>query len=217
MILLMQVIYGFASLVGLAALVALPFAKRLPRKTVPLVAAIAALGAAYHGAMVITAVVEFGLSRYLVPLWPLAISIWAISLFGVASLAQKVRFVRQNRESSNSGIRGRKTGRACRLRPAPADSTRSQVTAPALACKRPLANDLHRVRTKRIRLLPGCLLVEHPLGEERCTGVPSHYPRVRAVQFGPICGFKDIRVVEATESSHMWLSCWSSSLRLAKP
>ncbi len=89
MILLMQVIYGFASFVGLAALVALPFAKRLPRKTVPLVAAIAALGAAYHGAMVITAVVEFGLSRYLVPLWPLAISIWAISLFGVASLARK--------------------------------------------------------------------------------------------------------------------------------
>ncbi|HEX3423864.1 MAG TPA: hypothetical protein VHS33_10760 [Sphingomicrobium sp.] len=81
-IVLMEIIYGFASMFGIAALGACVFARRLPNRLAPIVLAVAALGAAYHGAMAITAVVEFGLSRYLVPLWPIAVSIWALTAFG---------------------------------------------------------------------------------------------------------------------------------------
>jgi hypothetical protein len=69
--------FGIAALIGLLAALALPL-RRL-REIVP----IAAMGIAFHGALIITAIVEIGFFRYLVPLWPIVCTTLALALVGL--------------------------------------------------------------------------------------------------------------------------------------
>ena len=67
----LRLLFGGAALVGLLSLLALPMRKRLPPRFREILAPAAAMGAAFHASIAITAVVEIGFYRYLVPFWPL--------------------------------------------------------------------------------------------------------------------------------------------------
>jgi hypothetical protein len=49
------------------------------------------MGIAFHGTVAITAIVELGLSRYVVPLWPLVCSIIATAALGFFSRRRAAR------------------------------------------------------------------------------------------------------------------------------
>jgi len=75
-----QLLYGAAALIGLVSLAfALRERKRLG-KDAPVLAVMAAMGVALHGVLAITSVVELGLSRYVIPLWPIVCTLDAIAI-----------------------------------------------------------------------------------------------------------------------------------------
>ncbi len=78
-----RLIFGGAALVGLLSLLALPFRKRLAPKLQQIVPATVAMGVAFHGTLAITAIVEIGLGRYLVPVWPVVCTLFAVAVVGV--------------------------------------------------------------------------------------------------------------------------------------
>jgi hypothetical protein len=51
----------------------------LAREIQPAIAAAAAMGATLHGILAITAIVEIGFFRYLVPCWPLVCTVTAVA------------------------------------------------------------------------------------------------------------------------------------------
>jgi hypothetical protein len=75
-----RLLYGAAALVGLLALAALVVRRRFAPETQTIIGATAAAGMVFHGALAITALVELGLSRYAIPLWPLVCSLIALAL-----------------------------------------------------------------------------------------------------------------------------------------
>jgi hypothetical protein len=79
----LKVIYGGASLLGVLALLALPFRGRLNPQLQQIFAATAAMGAAVHGNHAITALVEIGFWRYLAPLWPVVCTLVAVAIVGL--------------------------------------------------------------------------------------------------------------------------------------
>ena len=76
-----RLLFGTAALVGILALLALPVRPRLAPGLRQIVPATAAMGIVFHGTLAITAIVEIGFFRYLVPLWPLV-----CTLIGVAAM-----------------------------------------------------------------------------------------------------------------------------------
>jgi hypothetical protein len=75
-----RLLYTAAALVGLLALAALAVRRRFAPETQTIIGATAAAGLVFHGALAITALVELGLSRYAIPLWPLVCSLIALAL-----------------------------------------------------------------------------------------------------------------------------------------
>ena len=78
-----RLIFGGAALIGLLSLLALAFRKRLPPQPQRIVPAMAAMGIAFHATLAITAIVEIGFFRYLVPVWPIVCTLIAIAVVGV--------------------------------------------------------------------------------------------------------------------------------------
>jgi len=65
-----RLLFATAAIVGLLALLALPFRRKLHPRLAEALPPAAVAGAAFHGTLAITAIVELGLSRYCAPLWP---------------------------------------------------------------------------------------------------------------------------------------------------
>jgi len=65
-----RLLFATAAIVGLLALLALPFRHKLHPRLAEALPPAAVAGAAFHGTLAITAIVELGLSRYCAPLWP---------------------------------------------------------------------------------------------------------------------------------------------------
>jgi hypothetical protein len=66
-----RLLYTGAAVLGLLSILALGLKRRVsrvPRKTL---AAMAAMGIGLHGVLIITAIVELGVTRYTIPLWPI--------------------------------------------------------------------------------------------------------------------------------------------------
>ena len=78
-----QLLFGGAALFGLLSLLALPFQKRLAPQLRQIIPATAAMGIAFHTMLAITAIVEIGLLRYLVPVWPIVCTLFAVCLVGL--------------------------------------------------------------------------------------------------------------------------------------
>jgi len=86
-ILPIRLIFGAAALVGLLSLLALPFGKRLAPQLRQIVPATAAMGIAFHGTLAITAIVEIGFFRYLIPVWPIVCTLFALAVVGAIEAA----------------------------------------------------------------------------------------------------------------------------------
>jgi hypothetical protein len=78
-----RLLYGGAALVGMLSLIALPIRQRLAPEFRPMMAAAAAMGMAFHGTLAITAIVEIGFFRYLVPLWPIVCTVIGVAALGL--------------------------------------------------------------------------------------------------------------------------------------
>jgi hypothetical protein len=74
-----RILYAGAALIGLLSLSALPFRARIASGLRTVIAGAGAAGVAFHGIIAITAIVELGLTRYTVPVWPIACLLVAIA------------------------------------------------------------------------------------------------------------------------------------------
>ena len=90
-ILPIRLIFGAAALVGLLSLLALPARKRLAPQLQQVVPATAAMGTAFHATLAITAIVEIGFFRYLVPVWPIVCTLVAVAVVGVIERQRTLR------------------------------------------------------------------------------------------------------------------------------
>jgi hypothetical protein len=81
--------FGGAALVGLVSLLALPFRKRLAPRFRQIIPATAAMGIAFHGTLAITAIVEIGFFRYLVPVWPTVCTVLAVAVVGATKVGPR--------------------------------------------------------------------------------------------------------------------------------
>lgn len=97
-----RILYGSAALIGFFALAALALRRRSVRRIRTMLAGAAAMGAAFHGTLAITAIAELGLSRYVVPLWPIV-----CVLIATAVLAQMNRSVAAIRSPSLKQLCGK--------------------------------------------------------------------------------------------------------------
>ena len=73
-----RALFAGAAILGLLALLAVLIRPRIARKSSTIVAGAAAAGVAFHGVVGITAIVELGLTRYLVPVWPIVCTLIGI-------------------------------------------------------------------------------------------------------------------------------------------
>jgi hypothetical protein len=80
-------VYGTAASIGAMAIIAWPWRRRLPHDLQSRLTVTAALGIALHGILLITAIVEIGFYRYLVPCWPIAFTLIALAVTGSTTLA----------------------------------------------------------------------------------------------------------------------------------
>jgi hypothetical protein len=87
----LRLLHGVAALVGAMSVVSLLRRRWLPHEVQPFVAAAAATGAALHGTLAITAIVELGFYRYLVPCWPLVCTIIALAAMTVSRAVKRHR------------------------------------------------------------------------------------------------------------------------------
>lgn len=74
-----RLLYGAGAAIGAAAIVAFLWRRRLPEELQPMTRVAAALGLALHGILLITAIVEIGFYRYLVPCWPIVCALIALA------------------------------------------------------------------------------------------------------------------------------------------
>jgi hypothetical protein len=84
-ILPIRIVFGGAALLGLLSLLGLPFKRRLPPQFQQIVPATAAMGVVFHGTLIITAIVEIGFFRYLVPVWPIVCTLVAVMAVGLVN------------------------------------------------------------------------------------------------------------------------------------
>jgi hypothetical protein len=89
-----RLLYCSAAVVGLLSLLALPLRRRLAPELQQIVAATAAMGIAFHSTLAITAIVEIGFFRYLVPLWPMVCTLIALALAGAIETAPRLASAR---------------------------------------------------------------------------------------------------------------------------
>lgn len=87
----LRLLFGAAALIGLCSLLALPLRRRLAPEYRPTIEMTAAMGAAYHGTLAITAIVEIGFFRYLVPLWPVVCTLVALPLLHLIEARSRQR------------------------------------------------------------------------------------------------------------------------------
>ena len=78
-----RLLFGGAAIIGLCSLIALPFRHRLAPGLRSVTSVTAALAVAFHGVLAITAIVEIGFFRYLVPLWPVVCTLLGHALLGL--------------------------------------------------------------------------------------------------------------------------------------
>jgi hypothetical protein len=80
-----RLLFGAAALIGGVAMFALIMRRKIVGARGPELAAAAAMGIAFHGLLVITAIVEIGFFRYLVPLWPIVCTLIALAILAVSA------------------------------------------------------------------------------------------------------------------------------------
>jgi hypothetical protein len=85
-----RAVYAAAALAGLLAVLVLLSRPALPAKPRAIVIAIAALGIAFHGVVAVTALVELGLTRYTVPLWPIVCTLLALAALATTLSARRL-------------------------------------------------------------------------------------------------------------------------------
>jgi hypothetical protein len=78
-----RLLFGAAALIGGLAALALVIRRHVLGPRRPELAAAAAMGVAFHGVLIVTAIVEIGFFRYLVPLWPIVCTLIALAWFAV--------------------------------------------------------------------------------------------------------------------------------------
>jgi hypothetical protein len=81
-----RLLFGGAAGIGLLSIFLLAGAQRWGSAIPNMVAGMAALGVAFHGVIGITAIVELGLSRYLVPLWPIMPTMLGLTVVALVQL-----------------------------------------------------------------------------------------------------------------------------------
>jgi hypothetical protein len=89
-----RLFYAAGAMIGILSLAALAIGRR-EEEDRRLFAGPAAMGIVFHGTLAITAVVELGLSRYVVPLWPLVCSLIAVTA---------LQFLERRRAAGNLAI-----------------------------------------------------------------------------------------------------------------
>jgi hypothetical protein len=87
----LRLLHGAAAIIGLMSLVALTVRRRLEHDVQTAALAAASMGASLHGILAITAIVEIGFYRYLVPCWPLVCTVAALAAVSVARGAEQRR------------------------------------------------------------------------------------------------------------------------------
>ena len=85
LILITRLLFSGAALLGLLSVVALAIRPRMTPASRNSLAGAAAVGIAYHGMIAITAIVELGLTRYTVPLWPIVCTLIGMAAAGLLS------------------------------------------------------------------------------------------------------------------------------------
>ncbi len=80
-----RLLVGGVAILGLLAIFAVPIRRRVPPALRPVVPVAAALGVAFHATLAITALVEIGFYRYLVPLWPIVCTLIALAFAGLSA------------------------------------------------------------------------------------------------------------------------------------
>ena len=93
-----RLLHAAAALAGLAFLLWLPFCRRLGREARRGIAAGAAMGLSLHGMLAITAVVEIGFYRYLVPCWPLVCTLPVVAALALRRTVRMQRAAKQSPE-----------------------------------------------------------------------------------------------------------------------
>jgi hypothetical protein len=91
----MRLLHAAAALIGLLSVALLPVSRRLGREARNGIAAAAAMGVSLHGILAITAIVEIGFYRYLVPCWPLVCTLPVVAAIAVRRAAATHRLVGQ--------------------------------------------------------------------------------------------------------------------------
>lgn len=76
----LRLLYAAAALIGAVALMSLLPTLRADAEVRPLIGAGAALGLALHGILAVTAIVEIGFYRYLVPCWPITCTLIVLAV-----------------------------------------------------------------------------------------------------------------------------------------
>ena len=85
-----RLLFGGAALLGILSLLAFPIRRQLASEVQKMVIAAAAMGVAFHGMLAITAIVEIGAFRYLVPLWPIVCTMDAAALAWLLGAAPRL-------------------------------------------------------------------------------------------------------------------------------
>jgi hypothetical protein len=97
-----RLFYTAAAVVGALSLAALVICRGTIARLRSTIAGAAAAGAAFHGIVAVTAIVELGLTRYTIPLWPIACTLLGIA----ATMVLDVRG-RQNARLTPNSVRMR--------------------------------------------------------------------------------------------------------------
>ena len=86
-----RLIFGGAALIGLCSLLVWPARRRLAAEFQKIIPATAAMGGAFHANLAITAIVEIGFFRYLVPLWPIVCTLIAMVILAFSKAKGRLR------------------------------------------------------------------------------------------------------------------------------
>ena len=85
----MRIIYAFASMIGILSIILFAASSRLSARLRQKLPATAAIGIAFHGALAITAIVEIGFFRYLMPFWPMVCALCFLGVLGAVEYANR--------------------------------------------------------------------------------------------------------------------------------
>jgi hypothetical protein len=86
-----RLFYGAAAIIGCLALIGLAFGADGSPNDRTVKAALGAAGLSFHASLGITAIVELGLSRYVLPLWPIVCVIMALAVLSLVQWRSRSR------------------------------------------------------------------------------------------------------------------------------